>query len=437
MKLLKLHSLLFIILISCYACSVEKKNEVQIDKDYNISTPIPIGENSWVSPQNTQERIITEKGIRNWSNPEQKIKTYIRINDTGKLHLGINLKPLADTAHLKVTVGSQTAHLTVHDSTYQDLPVGTFTIETPGYQKITISSENPDKGPIADIDKLLLGGAATKKEANFVTDNFHFGRRGPSVHLNYPLPSDSKKPLYFYNEIEVPKGEDVIGSYFMANGFSHGYFGMQVNSAKERRILFSVWSPYDTQNPEDIPEDQRIELLKKGEQVHGGKFGNEGSGGQSFKKFMWETETTYRFLLKGEPYDETHTDYTAYFYAPEKEKWELIAKFRRPETHTYLSSLYSFLENFSPAHGDTSRKALYKNQWIYDKDQGWFPLKTAKFTADATARKEDRWDYAGGEVQGGYYLKNGGFFDEYTPIDSSFKRQSQKEAPTIDFENLP
>jgi len=33
---------------------------------------------------------------------------------------------------------------------------------------------------------------------------------------------------WFYNEIFVPKDCDVVGSYYMANGFQQGYFGMQV-----------------------------------------------------------------------------------------------------------------------------------------------------------------------------------------------------------------
>jgi hypothetical protein len=33
---------------------------------------------------------------------------------------------------------------------------------------------------------------------------------------------------WFYSELTVPEGSDVIGSYFMANGFSEGYFGIQV-----------------------------------------------------------------------------------------------------------------------------------------------------------------------------------------------------------------
>lgn len=81
-----------------------------------------------------------------------------------------------------------------------------------------------------------------------------------------------------YNEVTVPEELDEIGNYFMANGFGGGYCGIQVNSEMERRILFSVWSPCSTDNPENIPEEQRIRMLAKGENVHVGEFGNEGSG---------------------------------------------------------------------------------------------------------------------------------------------------------------
>ena len=68
----------------------------------------------------------------------------------------------------------------------------------------------------------------------------------------------------------------------MVNGFGEGYFGMQCNSETERRILFSVWSPFDTQEPKLIPDSLKIKLLRKGEGVYIGEFGNEGSGGKSF-----------------------------------------------------------------------------------------------------------------------------------------------------------
>src|SRR5690606_4541361 len=123
--------------------------------------------------------------------------------------------------------------------------------------------------------------------------------------------------LWFYIEITVPEGEDVLGSYFMANGFAEGYFGIQVNSPSERRVLFSVWSPYETQDPNNIPDEYKIILLGKGEGVTTGEFGNEGSGGQSYKVFNWKAGTTYGFLLKGTPSVNNSTDYTAYFFDPE------------------------------------------------------------------------------------------------------------------------
>lgn len=54
--------------------------------------------------------------------------------------------------------------------------------------------------------------------ANDVT-NFYWSRRGPSVHMNFTVPSNME---YFYNEVTVPVGQDTVGSYFMVNGFAHG-----------------------------------------------------------------------------------------------------------------------------------------------------------------------------------------------------------------------
>ena len=223
----------------------------------------------------------------------------------------------------------------------------------------------------------------------------------------------------------------------MANGFGQGYFGMQVNSPTERRILFSVWNPYKTDNPGAIPEEDKIKLLKKGEGIYTGEFGNEGSGGQSYLKFDWKAGTTYKFLLKGKPTGNGATDFTAWFYAPETGKWQLIASFRRPKTVTYLTHLYSFLENFYTETGNVERRGLYSNQWIYNAENKWVELTKIKFTADATARKQSRMDYSGGLESGSFFLKNCGFFSETTQIDSFFERQATGTPPVINFDELP
>ena len=88
---------------------------------------------------------------------------------------------------------------------------------------------------------------------------FYWGRRGPSVHLRYDVP-ENRDLRYCYSEVRVPKGKDTIGSFFMANGFAEGYFGFQVNGESERRILFSVWSPFRTDNPNDVPAADRNQM---------------------------------------------------------------------------------------------------------------------------------------------------------------------------------
>jgi len=60
-----------------------------------------------------------------------------------------------------------------------------------------------------------------------------------------------------------------------------------------------------------------------------------------------------------------------------------------------------------------------------------------KFTADATARKESRMDYAGGAENQSFYLQNCGFFNETTPIDSYFERLKNGISPHVDFDKLP
>jgi hypothetical protein len=285
-----------------------------------------------------------------------------------------------------------------------------------GYVRVEIRGMSKSGAVYAEIGSLEVRSADKGLVLNYVRDNqenrFYWGRRGPSVHLNYELPAGADIE-YFYNELTVPVGQDPVGSYFMANGFGEGYFGMQVNGPSERRVLFSVWSPYHTDRPGDIPESDRIVLLAKGEGVHTGEFGNEGSGGQSYLKTSWVAGRTYRFLLKGSPDGKGCTVYTAWFGDPEVGNWRLIASFKRPKTDHYLTRLHSFLENFEDENGYLGRKCLYTNTWCLDKNNQWFPLTKARFTGDDIAKRGYRLDYAGGTEGDGFYLQNGGFFNNF------------------------
>jgi len=310
--------------------------------------------------------------------------------------------------------------------------ISTYNIKDTGYISLTLTGR--------EVETITLTGAATR-DASFVPNNdgnfFYWGRRGPSVHLNYSLPEGTNAE-WFYNEVFVPSGYDIEGSYFMADGFSQGYFGMQVNSPTERHILFSVWSPFNTDDPRNIPDSQKIVLVAKGRNVHAGEFGNEGSGGQSYLNYPWKTGNTYRFLIHAQPQDHNTTQFTAWFFAPEEGKWQLIASFRRPQSHTWLTGLHSFLENFEPANGDKTRYVLFDHQWIRTDKGQWIPLTKARFTGDNTARKGYRMDYAGGVKGNAFFLQNCGFFSDYTPLDTWWERHPAPNdvPPDIDLSQL-
>jgi len=417
--------------ISCQ----ENKGETN---DYDYSVSIPTRGNSWVLNNIDKNRqLIGENGIQNWSDPSLKIRTYFKVEETGKLDIGMTANANQSPSVIKVTFNAESNEVDVKSNARDTIHLGSYKVESPGYYFVEIEGVEKEGATFPAIESFLLGGDAVGGEVYFVRDDFYWGRRGPSVHLNYQLPEDHGDIYWFYNEVTVPENNDVLGSYFMANGFAEGYFGMQVNSETERRILFSVWSPYSTDNPDEIPEEYKIKMLKKGDDVYTGEFGNEGSGGQSFLRYNWKAGNTYRFLLNATPTGNGETDYTAWFYPPEEGEWKLIASFRRPKTNTHLTRLHSFLENFMTETGNRQRKGYYTNQWFYDADGKWNEITKMRFTADATARKENRMDYAGGAEGESFFLQNCGFFSETTPIDTIFERVPTGITPVINFSDLP
>ena len=345
---------------------------------------------------------------------------WFRLSHTGKLNIALQITPTDTPTTVSVTINSitHTLHVPAHSDRSTD--AAHWIIHDTGYQHVIVKAPTQ-----LAIQSLLLSGPAIDSPMAYVPNNdgnfFYWGRRGPSVHLNY-LIADTQKVQWFYNELTVPVGQDKIGSYYMADGFSVGYFGMQVNGPAERRILFSVWSPFTTDDPKAIPDSLRIVLVRKGTDVHAGTFGDEGAGGQSYLVYPWIAGNTYRFLLRAEPQADNHTRFTAWFYAPERGRWQLIACWDRPATHTWLTHLQSFLENFEPEQGDKDRLGYYGNQWVADSTGHWAQLTHARFTGDNTARKGYRHDYAGGLHGYTFFLHNGGFFDTSTPLDSWFER---------------
>jgi hypothetical protein len=394
---------------------------------------IPLGGNSYVTSGTSGQ--VTDEGFYAWNNAETVFSTWLRVNQKGNLKLYLKYNADTDGNVINVSCQGHTFDVTLPKQQTAAF-LGHIENVDPGYIRVDFKGVAPLKGAaFATPASLLVSGTATQS-MNFVGDfDYYWGRRGPSVHMNYPIPGGTTAE-WFYNEVTVPVGFDPVGSYFMANGFGQGYFGMQVNSASERRILFSVWSPANTDDPNQIAPEDQVLLIKKGTGVSTGSFGNEGSGGQSYLIYNWTAGTAYKFLNRVRPIDGNYSEYTAYFFAPETGTWKLIAQWKRPKIQTYYTGAYSFVENFNKDMGYLTRKAYYRNQWVYTSSGQWVELVDGRFSVDATGRPGWRKDFKGGTDGNGFFLQNCGFFDDFVNPDTPFQRTAGSQ-PVVDFDSLP
>ncbi|MFO0943231.1 MAG: DUF3472 domain-containing protein [Pirellulales bacterium] len=401
---------------------------------------IPLAGNTYRTQPSPGGRGISREGTLSWRESDDEFAIYFHVNVPTELQLKL-VGEIPVNSKVKCTSPSDPNFNVVLDSSNTELDLGKLKPTKKGYVQVNVRGiSKPDKESFAKLSELIVSSTSEALSLDYVRNNegnmFYWGRRGPSVHLTYQVPKDTTL-RYGYTELTVLEGKDPIGSYFMANGFSEGYFGMQVNSETERRILFSVWSPFKTDNPKDIPEDQRIELLAKGEKTRVGEFGNEGSGGQSFLTFPWKAGVTMRFLTEVKPLDDNNTQYTCWF-AEQDSSWQLVASFRRPKTKTNLRGFHSFLESFDPSRGYLERKCLYGNVWVVDVDRKWHAVNEAKFSVDPTGGNRHRLDFAGGVENGAFYLHNCGFFSGDVRAGSKFSLPTtDRSHPEIDFDKLP
>ena len=213
-------------------------------------------------------------------------------------------------------------------------------------------------------------------------------RAARSVHLAYLAAEAS----LFYNELTVE--QSVPGSYFMACGFNHGYFGIQEQSQGKKVVIFSVWDPTRGNEARAVPEDQRVEILYRAKDVVARRFGGEGTGGQSFFDYDWKICATYRFFVKA-TIAEKKTAYAAYFFLPEEKTWKHLITFRTRTGGDRLKGLYSFIEDFrrdgqsrqgSPSGGFRQRLGVRCEKPVGAAEQG--PLY--RFGCDLGSEGDDR-----------------------------------------------
>ncbi len=402
---------------------------------------VPLAGNTFRTAPGPGGSGLSRDGRLRWEEPQEIYSVFFRVDRPAQLQLSLVGRAPEGKSRLRLQAEGQEFVVSFSEAVSHEQALGQLLVEQPGYVRLDLSGEERTGASFAELETLVIRSETAGLSVDFVRDNegnmFYWGRRGPSVHLRYQVPKE-RTLRYAYSELSVPEGEDPIGSFYMANGFSEGYFGIQVNGADERRVLFSVWSPFTTDNPRDIPPDLRIEALAVGPQVRVGEFGNEGSGGQSYLIYPWRAGATYRFLTEVQPGGDGSTTYTAWFGEVGQDNWRLIASFRRPQTDTHLRGFHAFLESFSPQHGYLQRLGRYGNVWVADTEGAWHECVRAYFSVDATGGTRHRLDYFGGVEGDAFYLKNCGFFASPGTPGAQFTRPSTAaDRPHIDFAKLP
>ena len=239
-------------------------------------------------------------------------------------------------------------------------------------------------------------------------------RAARSVHLQWTAPEAEA----FYVEATVEQSTG--GSYFMAAGWSGGYFGIQEGRDGKKVAILSVWDPTKGDDPKVVRPEDRVELLHEGEGVRIKRFGGEGTGGQCMADFPWAVGETVRFVVRAEAHEAAGANpgkiaYSGWIFDPRQKAWRHLVTFRTRSNGKLLRGLYSFVEDFrrDTKSVDDARRARFVNAWAKPPAGEWQPVTQAKFTA-SRADWEARDNINAGvartttEAAAGFFLATGG-----------------------------
>jgi len=256
--------------------------------------------------------------------------------------------------------------------------------------------------------------------ASATADENLAGRACRSVHWGY----ETSPSTAFYNEVTIDR--TAPGTYFCVCGFNKGYYGLQELADGKRLLIFSVWDPGKQDDPNSVNDEERVKLLYRDEAVRVGRFGGEGTGGQSFFDYPWQTETTYRLLVTARV-DGRWTEFSGWFFVSEDNKWRRLVTFATLAGGKSLDGGYSFVEDFR-RNGESAkltRTARFGNGWLQTVDQAWRPVTTARFTADGNPATN-----INGAVRAGRFLLStgGNVTNDDLPLRARVELPTTKDA---------
>lgn len=284
----------------------------------------------------------------------------------------------------------------------------------------------------------------------------------PSVHLTTWDSTDPNAPKgdaydWCFMEIMLPQESDIIGTYAMALGVLDGYMGIQMNGytadgSPRHDVLFSMWDDGSTDEDPNLPEYMRAGAVDWDPLTTTNRFGNEGTGVQTYRKGPYWTPGKYvQFITNCRPETTSYTTYvngkptvhtqhnmlvSAWFNALDGKGWQYMATVRKRNSTTYFDAWYSFLENYNASTGQANRIAYYRNGYMRARSNGkWYNRNSVGFGhTDGGDNTGARTDYGQGTTDNPadrtFFMQTGGYTStkktktvtalatDYTPVDT-------------------
>ena len=110
----------------------------------------------------------------------------------------------------------------------------------------------------------------------------------------------------------IPAESDLVGTYAEAIGALNGYLGIQMNGYVDGEprhdVLFSMWDDGSTDEDPNLPEHLRAGAVDWDEKTTVNRFGNEGTGVQTYRRGNYWTPGTYvQFITNCRPETTSYT----------------------------------------------------------------------------------------------------------------------------------
>ena len=213
-----------------------------------------------------------------------------------------------------------------------------------------------------------------------------------------------------------------------------------------------MWDDGSTDEDPNLPEYMRAGAVDWDPLTTTNRFGNEGTGVQTYRKGPYWTPgkyvqfitncrpetTSYTTEVNGKP--TVHTQHnmlvSAWFNALDGKGWQYMATVRKRNSTTYFDAWYSFLENYNASTGQANRIAYYRNGYMRARSNGkWYNRNSVGFGhTDGGDKTGARTDYGQGTTDNPadrtFFMQTGGYTStqktktvtalatDYTPVDT-------------------